>query len=489
MDIPLLEQLARQLSQGRRDALHLVDAVGGRYRERAVLQESVRPPQGATTPPNRLLCGDPALALAALLSEGRLERGPAPDLVIVDLRPASDDGTGTIHYAQWIPALFLVRVLAPDAIGRVLAPRGAHAALRLLLDAAWPNASIGDDATDATAPNVIPSGNQRAPVTLLLAQHAARCVSHVSVHDRWVAVAPDVVFAAHVRRACIADGASVDIAVVGAAPGEWTRRHAGGKALEAMQAALQAFGATPLTPGALGNASPSSRRRAGTSVLLGECVREGERTLVWVDAPDRRTNDASLCRAITRRDFDAQAWDRLVVLGWHFAPTFAQHLALRSDTRLDAFAVSTVPRQVRRGVPFEVDPGGFRRVSGLAGAWIDRARSRRAPGFECLTVSLQSNDIDACHAIEDWSIDPDHTDDVFRGAWHGSRDGVAGLHSARLRVPWRAGPRRVCVRAFHAGGGISDVILVVRHRPETECDAASCVRTTPSRRAVAEALC
>ena len=146
------------------------------------------------------------------------------------------------------------------------------------------------------------------------------------------------------------------------------------------------------------------------------------------------------------------------MLGWQFAPAFAQHFALRDDARIDALAIGLVPRAPgQSGV--RVDPNGFRRVAGLASAWVERRRSDAANDHEWLTIRL-----DGDVACEDWAVDPAHDGDVFRGIWHVVRDGLPGQRSVRLKVPWRAGPRRVCVRAIDPDGEVSEVIAVVRER-------------------------
>ncbi|UHQ20773.1 hypothetical protein LVB87_06430 [Lysobacter sp. KIS68-7] len=263
---------------------------------------------------------------------------------------------------------------------------------------------------------------------------------------------------AQVRRAALAAGHAVDIDVVGDAPGEWARRHVAGRPVAAMHAALAAFGAMPLKQANAG-ATASGRRRAGMEVLLGECRIDDARTLVWVDAPDRRTGDATLCRAILKREHGVPAWERVVVLGWHFAPTFAQHLALRCDSRIDAYAIPVLPRAGVRGAPLRVDATGFRHVAGLEEAWVERRRSQSARDHEWLTVRLAGD-----AAFDDWSVDVDHDGNSFRGTWHAVRDGTPGQRSVRLRVPWLAAPRRVCVRAVDARGRVSEVVQLVHER-------------------------
>jgi hypothetical protein len=56
----------------------------------------------------------------------------------------------------------------------------------------------------------------------------------------------------------------------------------------------------------------------------------------------------------------------------------------------------------------------------------------------------------------------------------------------RLRLPWRAGPRRVCIRAFDAEGGVSEFIAIARACRTPDRPGAAPGAPTP---AIADALC
>src|SRR5678816_1938736 len=98
MPAEFLEQLPRLIQPGRRVAQRLFDARKGRNRERAVLKELITPVETSVSMHgsecSRILCGDPASALAALLAE---HVGDAPvDIVaaIVDVPPVALGGAG-----------------------------------------------------------------------------------------------------------------------------------------------------------------------------------------------------------------------------------------------------------------------------------------------------------------------------------------------------------------------------------------------------------
>lgn len=446
MDIHALEQLPRLVSQGKREGQRLAGAISGRHRERAIRDESIRSSDEFVDVAHRLLIGQPTLSLAALLAERGLRSAHSPEDVVADAHPMhAQDGLAP-RLARWIPRLELLRRLAPDVEARLLAPADEHFVWRFAVEVTLPGTRVV--ARDAPV-----RGGTRL---LVVSDTADLPLLHALRPAAWVACVHDAGVAARVRRALLAARGTpcIDFDVVGGTPLEWTRRHIGMQSLAAMHAALTAFGAEPLARGGTSEAT-TGRRRAGTDALLGEVRGGGTRTLVWVDPPGRRTGDPTLCRAILQRERGTRPWDRVVVLGWHFVPNFAQQLALRHDGRIDAHSIDLLPRVP--GQAPRVDPEGFRRIAGLESAWAERKRVEATGGHEWLTVRLGGE-----MAFEDWAVDPAHDGDVFRGAWHAVRDGMPGQRAVRLRVPWHDGPRRVCVRAVDAHGGMSEAIAIVR---------------------------
>lgn len=472
MTTSLLERLPRLVAHGRRQAQRLVDSAAGRNRERAVPVEWIDASGDASPregmPRGRVLCGAPALSVAALLAEHRQGGGTPIGRIVVDLHPACDADALATRLARWAPCLALLRTLAPTAsLALHVAPNEASI-VQLVLDAYALRDVEADAPPDASM--------------LLLAEDPARIPALASSEEPWIACVHEAAACASLRRTLLLRGdTALRIEEVGATPGEWMRRNAAAGPIAAMTSALTAFGAKPLTQTAA-TATPTGRRRAGADVLLGETRRDGERTLVWVDSPDRRTGEATLCRAITRREHGRHA--RVVVLGWHLSATLGQHLAVRGDTQLAVHAIRCFPRG-ERNAGLRVDPTGFAPIEGLARAWVDRHRSRSAPAFEWLVVQLGE---DHGEPVVDWSIDSQHDGEIFRGAWHALRDAESGARSARLRLPWHDGPRRVCVRAIGADGRASELLFVVHAKLEP----ASQARAIPARAAactLVEALC
>ena len=446
MDIHVLEQLPRLVSQGKREGQRLAGAISGRHKERAIRDESIRPSEHVSCVAHRILIGQPTFSLAALLGERGLRSAHAPQDVIADVHPMHAQDGLAARLARWIPRFELLRRLAPEVEARLVAPDDEHFVWRFVLEVTLPDTRLV--ARDAPV-----RGGTRL---LVVSDTVDLPLLHALRPGPWTACARDAGVAARVRRALLgARGAPcVDFDIVGGTPLEWTRRHIGMHPAAAMHAALTAFGAEPLAQGGASEAT-TARRRAGSDALLGEMHGGDMRTLVWVDPPGRRTGDPTLCRAVLQRERGATPWDRVVVLGWHFVPNFAQQLALRHDGRVDAYPIGLLPRAP--GEAPRVDPAGFRRTTGLETAWAERKRTEAAGGHEWLTVRLG----DAA-TFDDWAVDPLHDGDVFRGAWHAVRDGMPGQRAVRLRVPCHDGPRRVCVRAVDAQGGVSEAIVIVR---------------------------
>ena len=310
MATSLLERLPRLVANGRRQAQRLMESSTGRNRERAVPVELVLAPddpvQQHRAPVRRVLCGAPALCVAALIAEQRQGIALAPGRILIDLHPAGDDDTLAARLARWAPCFALLRTFAPDAALVVDLPANENGPVQLVLDAfGWPESRRTPP--DATAPRCCsPTMRRGCSISRSRTPRGSPAYARPPAAPRCVA------------RCCCAATPAFRIEDVGATPAEWTRRHAAAQPVNAMHAALVAFGAKPLAMPTVCT-TPAGRRRAGGDVLLGEIVRDGERALVWVDAPDRRTGESTLSRAITRREHGH--YPRVVVLGWHFTPT------------------------------------------------------------------------------------------------------------------------------------------------------------------------
>ena len=282
MDIHVLEQLPRLVSQGKREGQRLAGAISGRHKERAIRDESIRPSEHVSCVAHRILIGQPTLSLAALLGERGLRSAQPPRDVIVDAHPMHAQDGLAARLARWIPRLALLHRLAPEVDARLLAPDDEHLVWRFVIEVTLPGTRLV--ARDAPV-----RGDTRL---LMVSDTADLPLQHALRPGAWVACARDAGVAARVRRALLAARGTpgIDFDVVGATPLEWTRRHIGTQAPAAMHAALTAFGAESLAQGA---GESTGRRRAATDALLGELRNGDVRTLVWVDPPGRRTGDPS----------------------------------------------------------------------------------------------------------------------------------------------------------------------------------------------------
>ena len=143
MATSLLERLPRLVANGRRQAQRLMESSTGRNRERAVPVELVLAPddpvQQHRAPVRRVLCGAPALCVAALIAEQRQGIALAPGRILIDLHPAGDDDTLAARLARWAPCFALLRTFAPDAALVVDLPANENGPVQLVLDAfGWP---------------------------------------------------------------------------------------------------------------------------------------------------------------------------------------------------------------------------------------------------------------------------------------------------------------------------------------------------------------
>ena len=139
MATSLLERLPRLVANGRRQAQRLMESSTGRNRERAVPVELVLAPddplQQHRAPVRRVLCGAPALCVAALIAEQRQGIGAPPGRIVLDLHPAGDDDTLAARLARWTACFALLRTLAPEAALVVDVPSNEHGTVLLVLDA------------------------------------------------------------------------------------------------------------------------------------------------------------------------------------------------------------------------------------------------------------------------------------------------------------------------------------------------------------------
>ncbi|WP_305804146.1 DNA methyltransferase [Stenotrophomonas sp. YIM B06876] len=220
---------------------------------------------------------------------------------------------------------------------------------------------------------------------------------------------------------------------------------------------------------------------------LGQIGFGGKKTLVLADSPNKLTGDATLRRAIAQRDNLMGGWDRVVVLGWNFDPSIGQSLAALNDPNLQVLVIppDLLDRLRKKGGIEKLR--GQVRFSSLQYLTLKPIRRERAGEDEELSVTLDNYVLlspemvnldednraklqrvlsaEPLALVEYWAVDPDYDGQVFRSVWQDYRgnagsdgDPLRVVRQARLTVPARNGPRRVCVRAVDVFGFESEVV-------------------------------
>lgn len=245
------------------------------------------------------------------------------------------------------------------------------------------------------------------------------------------------------------------------------------------QIVLSLYGALPLAP----DDNPLRN--------LGSIVGGGTKTLVLADSPAKLTGLATLKRASALRDNLLGGWDKVVVLGWNFEPGIGESIAVMDDARLEVLVIPPDLLDRLRKKGNSVDKlrreVRFASLQYLSAEPVQRTRDGDEETIEVhlrnyVLLSPEAINLDEANReklhkvmnaeplalIEYWAVDPDHDGQVFRSVWQDYRGNTANdddplrvVTTATLRVPYRAGPRRVCVRAVDVFGFESEVVQVV----------------------------
>ncbi|HZY33056.1 MAG TPA: site-specific DNA-methyltransferase [Rhodanobacter sp.] len=223
---------------------------------------------------------------------------------------------------------------------------------------------------------------------------------------------------------------------------------------------------------------------------LGAVVFGGKKTLVLVDSPNKLTGDATLRKAIAQRDHLLGGWDRVVVLGWNFAPSIGQSITALNDPRLEVLVIppDLLDRLRKKGGIEKLR--GQVRFSSLQYLTIKPVQRTRSGEEEALRVTLNNYVLLSPEAInldednrkkllkvanaeplaliEYWAVDPDYDGQVFRSVWQDYRGNTANdddplrvVTIANFNVPYKAGERHVCVRVVDVFGFEAEVVQVV----------------------------
>ena len=232
------------------------------------------------------------------------------------------------------------------------------------------------------------------------------------------------------------------------------------------------------------------QRNLGQIAGLDLGPRKSSKTLVLADSPNKLTGIATLRKAIAQRDNLLGGWDRVVVLGWNFEPSIGQDITALNDNRLEVLVIppDLLDRLKKKGGIDKLR--GQVRFSSLQYLTIHPVERTRSAADEHLTVKLRNYVLLSPEAInlddanrqklqavmnqeplaliEYWAVDPDYDGKVFRSVWQDYRGNTANdedalrvVTHARLTVPHKAGPRRVCVRAVDVFGFEAEVVTTV----------------------------
>lgn len=232
------------------------------------------------------------------------------------------------------------------------------------------------------------------------------------------------------------------------------------------------------------------QRNLGQIAGLDLGPRKSSKTLVLADSPNKLTGIATLKKAIAQRDNLLGGWDRVVVLGWNFEPSIGQDITALNDNRLEVLVIppDLLDRLKKKGGIDKLR--GQVRFSSLQYLTIHPVERTGSAADEHLTVKLRNYVLLSPEAInlddanrqklqavmnqeplaliEYWAVDPDYDGKVFRSVWQDYRGNTANdedalrvVTHARLTVPYKAGPRRVCVRAVDVFGFEAEVVTTV----------------------------
>lgn len=247
---------------------------------------------------------------------------------------------------------------------------------------------------------------------------------------------------------------------------------------------LSLFGAQQLP------AEFNPQRNLGQIAGLDLGPRKSSKTLVLADSPNKLTGIATLKKAIAQRDNLLGGWDRVVVLGWNFEPSIGQDITALNDNRLEVLVIppDLLDRLKKKGGIDKLR--GQVRFSSLQYLTLHPVERTRSDDADHLAVKLRNYVLLSPEAInlddanrqklqavmnkeplaliEYWAVDPDYDGKVFRSVWQDYRGNTANdedalrvVTHARLTVPHKAGPRRVCVRAVDVFGFEAEVVTTV----------------------------
>jgi adenine-specific DNA-methyltransferase len=246
---------------------------------------------------------------------------------------------------------------------------------------------------------------------------------------------------------------------------------------------LSLFGALPLP------VDVNPQRNLGQIVGISLGKKQGSKTLVLADSPNKLTGMSTLKKAIAQRDNLMGGWDRVVVLGWNFEPSIGETINALNDNQLEVLVIppDLMDRLKKKG---DIDKlRGKLRFSSLQYLTIEPIALEAKDHQHALTVKLKNYVLLSPEAInlddnyrqalqqiankeplaliEYWAIDPDYDGKVFRSVWQDYRGNTANdadtlrvVTQTTVTTPAKAS-RKVCVRVVDVFGYEAEVVSTV----------------------------
>lgn len=242
---------------------------------------------------------------------------------------------------------------------------------------------------------------------------------------------------------------------------------------ELSQVVMQLYGALPFTPDQL------SDRNFGYI--------KDERTLVYVDSPNKLTGRATLRRASeATQSLLGGGWKRCIVLAWNFSFDISTAIEEYKNTVEVLVIPPDLMDKLKKQGFSKLIQSGTVRFSGLQYLALHPIEKQALGDNDVLTICLKDYvqlspdniplddkdreavrrvmDEDPLALIEYWSIDPDYDGQTFRSTWQDYRENTAQDHDALhcvyradLTVPHKES-RAVCVKAVDVFGFESVVV-------------------------------
>ena len=209
------------------------------------------------------------------------------------------------------------------------------------------------------------------------------------------------------------------------------------------------------------------------------------KTLVLCDSPNKITGLPTLKKAQALRDQLMGGWDKVIVLGWNFAPDIGHSVSQLNDVRLEVLVIPPdLMDRLRKKGSFEKLKDGIR-FSSLQYLTVKspvvHKGDKDTVEVELLNYVLLSPEAinldepnriklqtvinnDPLSLVEYWAVDTNYDGEIFRSVWQDYRgntdkdkDDLHVIRKAVIQAEPIVGVRRICIRAVDVFGFESEV--------------------------------